>query len=98
MAVRLLCFKTEDGQSFPLRAQELCESRGGRPGLPVPNSPYGLCGLLTPCGNSGRLTWLRLQQPQEQRYPFLPECCSSISVLPSDGMAANVAELSYYNV
>ena len=25
-------------------AQELCESRGGRPGLPVPNSPYGLCG------------------------------------------------------
>ena len=25
-------------------AQELCDSRGGRPGLPVPNSPYGLCG------------------------------------------------------
>ena len=27
-----------------VRAQELCERRGGRPGLPVPNSPYGLCG------------------------------------------------------
>ena len=26
------------------RAQELCESRGGGPGLPVPNSSYGLCG------------------------------------------------------
>ena len=26
------------------RAQELCEGLGGRPGLPVPNSPYGLCG------------------------------------------------------
>ena len=26
-----------------LRAQELCESRGGHPGFPVPNSPYGLC-------------------------------------------------------
>ena len=26
------------------KAQELCESRGGRPGLPVPNSPYGFCG------------------------------------------------------
>ena len=26
------------------RAQELCESRGGHPGLPVPNNPYGLCG------------------------------------------------------
>ena len=23
--------------------QELCESLGGHPGLPVPNSPYGLC-------------------------------------------------------
>ena len=22
----------------------MCESRGGRPGLPVPYSPYGLCG------------------------------------------------------
>ena len=22
-------------------------------------------------GNSGRLTWVRLQQPQEQRYPVL---------------------------
>ena len=26
------------------RVQELCESRGGRPGLPVSKSPYGLCG------------------------------------------------------
>ena len=27
-----------------LKAQKLRESRGGRPGIPVPNSPYGLCG------------------------------------------------------
>ena len=26
-----------------VRAQELCEGRGGRPGLPAPDSPYGLC-------------------------------------------------------
>ena len=26
-----------------VRAQELCESRGGCPGLPVPNSPLGSC-------------------------------------------------------
>ena len=26
------------------RIQGLCEIRGGRPGLPVPNSPYGLSG------------------------------------------------------
>ena len=25
-------------------AQDLCESRDDRPGLPVPNSPYDLCG------------------------------------------------------
>ena len=33
-----------DAKKHCTRAQELCESRGGRPGLPVPNSPYGLCG------------------------------------------------------
>ena len=27
-----------------VRAQELRERRGGCPGLPVPKSPYGLCG------------------------------------------------------
>ena len=26
------------------RVEELCESRGGRPGLLVPNKPHGLCG------------------------------------------------------
>ena len=31
-------------KSCLFRAQELCESRGGRPGLLVPNSLYGLCG------------------------------------------------------
>ena len=27
-----------------IRAQEPCGGRGGRSGLPVPKSPYGLCG------------------------------------------------------
>ena len=33
---------------------------------------------LSLAGNSGRLNWLRLQQPQEQRYPLLtvPAVCS----------------------
>ena len=30
------------------RAQELCESRGVRPGLPVLNMPYRFCGRKTP--------------------------------------------------
>ena len=27
----------------------LCESRGGRPGFPVPSKPYGFCGRKAPC-------------------------------------------------
>ena len=30
--------------ALPTRAQELCESRGCRPGLPVPTTPYGFSG------------------------------------------------------
>ena len=33
--------------SVSVRAQELCESRGCRLGLPVPNNFYGLCGRKT---------------------------------------------------
>ena len=36
--------KMRQPTSGGVRARELCESRGGRPGLPVPNSPYGFCG------------------------------------------------------
>ena len=39
------------------RVQELCGSRGGRPGLPVPNSPCGFCGRNIDCQMVGhRLT------------------------------------------
>ena len=44
------------GSMSTLRAQELCESRGGRPGLHVSNCPYGLCGRrATLNSNSCRL-------------------------------------------
>ena len=39
-----MCTQSNIELGRSLRAQELCESRGGRPRLPVPNSPYGLCG------------------------------------------------------
>ena len=29
---------------YGLCGRKACESRGGRPGLPVSNNPYGLCG------------------------------------------------------
>ena len=40
----LYIYKKKGTGSFSFRAQELCESRDGRPGLPVLNSPYGLRG------------------------------------------------------
>ena len=51
-------FESESSSSLPVvcfvackcnRAQELCESRGGHSGLPVPNGLYGLCGRKA-CG------------------------------------------------
>ena len=38
------CHKSRSHRNLVRRAQELCESRGGRPALPVPRSPYDLCG------------------------------------------------------
>ena len=38
------------------RAQELCESRGGRLGLPVPNKPYGFCGRTAALNPHVRVT------------------------------------------
>ena len=37
------------------RAQELCESRGGRPGLPAPSKPYGFCGCEATFEVEGRV-------------------------------------------
>ena len=36
-----------------IRAQELCGSRGGRPGLPVPNKLHGFCGHKATLDQSG---------------------------------------------
>ena len=42
----MLCFVVINSVLFKLshRAQELCKSRGGRPGLPGPNKPCGFRG------------------------------------------------------
>ena len=57
------------------RAQELCESRGGRPGLPVPDSPYGLRGRKATLKN-------RAQELCESRggRPGLPVLTLSVDV------------------
>ena len=64
------------------RTQELCESRGGRPGLPVPNSPYA-CGV---CGRKATLNSnphkFRAQEMSENRggCPGLPVPNGTVSV------------------
>ena len=65
------CGRKETLKQNPLfRAQEMCESRGGRPGFPVPNSPYGLCGrtaTLTELNggrSSGQVVFRRVSHSQ----------------------------------
>ena len=41
---KIWCIETLNTAPKANRAQEVCESGGGRPALPVSNSPYGLCG------------------------------------------------------
>ena len=45
---------------------------------------------LSLAGNLGRLTWVRLLQPQEQRYPFLPMCAVFLCV---NSITANVCKI-----
>ena len=40
--------------SLSLRAKKLGEGKGGRPGLPVSNSPYDLCGRKATLKRNGR--------------------------------------------
>ena len=51
----------------------MCESRGGRPGLPVPNNPYGLCGRKATLSLNS-LSLVRSQELCESRggRPGLP--------------------------
>ena len=44
---------------------------------------------MTLAPNSGRLTWVRAKQPQEQRYPSLSVVCS-IFLCPNNAMASSV--------
>ena len=53
----VLSHKAQGLEKSTVRAPELCQSRGGRRGLHVPNSSYGLCGrkatLNELCGSRG---------------------------------------------
>ena len=71
------------------RAQELCESRGGCPGLPVPNSPYSLCGRKATLKDEilsfvGRLprkeNRLKARKTRQDKSKCV-ECCAEPKVL-----------------
>ena len=55
-----------------IRAQELCKILGGRPGLPVPNSLYGLCGRKATLNSS-----LSPGDEDSRRYG---ECVTSLAL------------------
>ena len=47
--------------------QELCQSRGGRPALPVPNTPNGLCGRKATLNLNLNSTNLKQNEAQSAR-------------------------------
>ena len=55
-----------------VRGQELCESRGGRPGLPVPNSPYGVCGRKATVKKNGKAVRSEVRCESRGGRPGLP--------------------------
>ena len=64
------------GLTIPVhRAQELCESRGGRPGHPIPNKPYGFYGRKPKFDEEYRSFF-----PQSSRYSH----CASPHCAPID--------------
>ena len=44
-------------QNIRVRGQELCESRGGRPGLLVPNKPHGFCGRTATLNSNFKMSF-----------------------------------------
>ena len=64
----------EEEEEVHYRAPELCESRGSRPGLPVPNSLYGLCGRKATFEEEKEMVHYRVQELCESRdgRPGLP--------------------------
>ena len=66
------------------RTQGLCQGRGGRPGLPVANSPYGLCRRkvtlnLNIMGCTSKLTVARTSKLTVARTPASRELFVTLS-------------------
>ena len=55
--IKVFLAETPELSKIPHKAQELCESRSGCPGLPVPNKPDGFCGCKA--------------TPKRKRFPLL---------------------------
>ena len=64
--------KHHERRSEGSRAKDLCESRGGRSGLPVPDSPYALCEHKATVNlNSSELELIRAQELCESELAVL---------------------------
>ena len=69
------CLLTEDAVQS---SGAVCESGGGRPGLPVSNSPYGLCGRKATLNFKTRV--VLNTRKMCKCFRFLASCLASISV------------------
>ena len=70
--------KQHGKRRYTIRAQELCGSRGGHPGLPAPNSPCGFCGREAMLSlNSKAITKRHLSTRHYLRCRQRSPCCWS---------------------
>ena len=72
-----------------LRAHEVCESRGGRLGLPVPNKPHGF---------SGRKATLNLQSLIQSRIIIMDIYHALVNALSAHMIHINLNMIVYTHV
>ena len=59
----------------------LCESRGGRPWPPVPNSPYSLCGRKATLGDEQPVLGAAVSSEHNQVPVIVSSKCSYVNYL-----------------
>ena len=92
----------------PQSSEADCESRSGRPGFPVPNSPYGLCGrkaTIEECwhevlvaerqqrtGDESRAVWTDRSEVSRQTSGFNVQSTTSVCLRQDDGVGYPVTQ------
>ena len=69
----------------------MCESRSGRPGLPVPSSPYDICGRKATFKEDKPLSCLATSQEPSQISSTTVRGCTGTAMMMRGLMSSDVA-------